>query len=410
MNANTATPLPKTYEAKLHPNHRFEADAPYPDQLKQILSHEKFEEAKAVITQWPGYEKTELVNLKELAKESGVGTIWYKDESTRFGLRSFKALGGAYAVFRLLQEKIREQTGDTVTPKDLFDGKHKDIVSGITVTCATDGNHGRSVAWGAQLFGCRCVIYIHALVSKGREAAILAYDAEVIRTEGNYDDSVRQAQEDALAEGRYVISDTSYEGYMEVPKNVMQGYSVMVDEAVEQMGKARPTHVFVQGGVGGMAAAVIAHLWELWEGELPRMVVVEPEKADCLYRSAVDGGPVVVHGELDTVMAGLACGEVSLLAWEILQVGASDFMTIPDEAALDCMRILADGKPPVVAGESAVAGLAGMLTALQHPEMQKALGLDSNSKVLFFGTEGDTDPELYEKIVGRTADEVRKGK
>ncbi|HET9652074.1 MAG TPA: diaminopropionate ammonia-lyase [Usitatibacter sp.] len=356
-------------------------DAPYPRELRAILSREALAEASRVIRSWPGYRPTPLVALPRMAAEAGVARIWYKDEATRFGLGSFKALGGAYAVSRLLRREQR-------SPRD------------ITVTCATDGNHGRAVAWAAQRFGCRAVVYMHERVSAGRVEAIERYGAKVVRTPGNYDESVRQAAADALRNGWMVVSDTSYEGYVEVPRDVMQGYAVMAEEALAQLPAAEwPTHVFVQGGVGGLAASVCAYLWETAAARRPAFVVVEPDKADCLYRSAEAGRPVSVPGELDTVMAGLACGEPSPLAWRVLQPGANAFMTIADAAAIACMRALADGATgdfPVVAGESGVAGLAGMLLAAQSRE----LGLGAESRVLVFGTEGATDPELYERLVG----------
>src|SRR5690606_35466744 len=198
------------------------------------------------------------------------------------------------------------------------------IVSGITVTCATDGNHGRSVAWGAHLFGCKCVIYVHETVSKGRKDAIASYGAEVRVVPGNYDDAVRKAASDAQANGWFVVTDTSYEGYTSVPRDVMQGYTIMAEESMQQI-KQTPTHIFVQGGVGGLAAAVCAHYWEKQGSERPRFIVAEPDRADCLYRSAKAGKPVAVHGALDTIMAGLACGEVSIIAWDILSEGADAF-------------------------------------------------------------------------------------
>lgn len=383
--------------------------AGYPDACKSILSLAALAEAAREIGSWPGYRPTPLTALPGLAAKAGVARLWYKDEGGRFGLGSFKALGGAYAVFRLLVDEVRRRTGAAeVTTADLVGGKYRDVLSAITVTCATDGNHGRSVAWGAQTFGCRCVIYIHARVSEGRRDAILRYGAEVVRTRGNYDDSVRQAAEDAARNGWFVVSDTSYEGYVDVPRTVMQGYAVMVDEALQQLPTGeRPTHVFVQGGVGGLAAAVCSYLWESLGPQRPRLVVVEPEKADCLFQSAVNGRPTQVRGELDTLMAGLACGEVSLLAWKILETGADDFMAIPDEDAVECMRLLAAGTgsdPCVVAGESAVAGLAGMLAAARDG----VLGLDAESRILVFGSEGDTDPDLYTRLVGCAAAEVRR--
>ena len=395
--------------ARMFHNPRAAGAASYPEECKLVLSRARFAEAACEVSSWPGYAPTPLVALPGLATKAGIARLWYKDEGGRFGLGSFKALGGAYAVFRLLAGEICKRTGAShVTAADLLAGRHREIVAGITVTCATDGNHGRSVAWGARMFGCRCVIYIHALVSEGRRAAIARYGAEVVRSQGNYDDSVRQAAGDAVRNGWWVVSDTSYDGYMDVPRDVMQGYAIMVDEALRQLPTGeRPTHVFVQGGVGGLAAAACAHLWETLGADRPRFVVVEPDQADCLYRSAENGQPTAVHGELDTLMAGLACGEVSLLAWQILDSGADDFMTVTDAAAVDCMRLLAEGvaaDPGIVAGESAVAGLAGMLAAAELRE----LGVDENSRVLVFGTEGDSDPELYRQLVGVGSAQVRE--
>jgi diaminopropionate ammonia-lyase len=361
-------------------------DAAYPGELRSIQSIEALAPAEREIRSWPGYRPTPLVALRGLAAHCGVAGIWYKDEGERFGVGSFKALGAGYAVSRLLAGRV---------PRE------------ITVTCATDGNHGRAVAWAAQRFGCACVIYVHAGVSDARCGAIERYGARVVRTPGNYDDSVRAAARDARANRWLVVSDTSYEGYVDVPRDVMQGYAVMAREALEQLPQGEwPTHVFVQGGVGGLAAAMCAYLWETSGERRPLFVVVEPEKADCLYRSAHAGRIVSVPGDLDTVMAGLACGEPSIVAWSILEAGANAFMTISDEAALASMRLLArgaSGDPAIVAGESAVAGRAGMLAARERGELQ----LDAESRVVVFGTEGATDPELYRRIVGATADEVR---
>jgi len=371
-----------------------------------ILGRDAFAAAKREITSWPGYAPTPLRSLKGLATAAGLGDLLYKDEAGRFGLGSFKALGGAYAVLRLLQQELDAP----VTAAELASGRYADRVAGITVTCATDGNHGRSVAWGASLFGCACKIYVHETVSPGRCAAIARYGAEIRRVAGNYDDAVRRAAADAAAEGWHVVSDTSYEGYTDIPRNVMQGYALMVDEALDQLPDGTlPTHVFVQGGVGGLAAAVCAHLWERFGANRPRFVVVEPDKADCLYRSASAGHPVAVEGALDTIMAGLACGEVSLLAWRILDPGADAFMTIGDDDAAKTMRLLAagaEGDPPLVGGESAVAGLAACLLAAGDELVRDRLGLNAQSVVLVFGTEGATDPAIYRSIVGRSPEEV----
>jgi diaminopropionate ammonia-lyase len=390
-------------------NPRAAHDAPYAaDGRAAILSLAALACAKREIMAWPGYKPTPLHLLPKLAARVGIDAILYKDEAERFGLGSFKALGGAYAVFKLLRKSIREQKNATASSLDLTSGRYADLTSRITVTCATDGNHGRSVAWGAHTFGCRCVIYIPETVSVGRCQAIAAYGAEIRRFTGTYDDGVRRAAVDAAAQGWMVVSDTAYEGYTDVPRDVMQGYSLMVEEALRQT-SAVPSHVFVQGGVGGLAAGVCSYLWERYGAARPYFVIVEPEKADCFYRSAVAGRPTPAEGALDTIMAGLACGEVSPLAWRILETGADAFMTIDDEAAVDCMRLLAAGRfgdDPVVAGESAVAGLAGLLVASADVDARARLDLHPDSRVLVFGTEGATDPEVYRSIVGRRPDEV----
>ncbi len=374
----------------------------YPEHLKAIASLEKSLAAIEVISHWPGYAATPLYSLTQLAKNIGVGKICYKDESQRFHLKSFKALGGAYAVARQLQARIAEATGEVPSIEDLLDKKFPDIVGQIVISCATDGNHGRSVSWGCQMFGCQCVIYIHRNVSEARQQAKEAFGAQVIRITGNYDASVKRADSDAKQLGRIIVSDTSYAGYMEIPKDVALGYTVLLSESIEQMDGDIPTHVFIQGGVGGLASAVCAYFWELWGEQRPRLIIVEPEKANCLQESARAGSPVVVEGDHSTLMAGLACGEVSALAWEILSIGANDFLTLNEEAVPLTMQLLArgfDGDPAIEAGESAVAGLAALISAQNNPEHAKQLGLDANSRIFIIGTEGATDPELYQQLI-----------
>lgn len=382
----------------------------YPDAFRETLSHAGYIRAAGVISSWPGYQPTPLTSLPALADRLGVGAIHYKDEGGRFGLGAFKALGGAYAVLRLLARELGQRTGTPVDMAALAAGRLKEAVADITVCCASDGNHGRSVAWGAELFDARSAVFVHERVSDARAEAIRRHGAEVIRTAGNYDDSVREAAETAAARGWFVVSDTSYPGYVDVPRDVMQGYTVMVAEALGAM-PAPPTHVFVQGGVGGLAAAVTAHLWEAYGDELPVIVVVEPDKAACLHASANAGQPTAVHGDLDTVMAGLACGEPSLIAWPILAGGVSAFMVIRDAAATATMRLLASGEAgaTIVGGESGVAGLAGLIVAARAPAWRQALGLTSSSRALLIGSEGDTDPDLYASIVGRSGAAVRAG-
>jgi diaminopropionate ammonia-lyase len=364
--------------ARLFLNPRVDRRGAYPDSARAVLSLRHGAEARRAISAWPGYAPTKLRDLAPIARELGVASVQYKDEDSRFGLHSFKALGGAYAVGKL----VAAASGRA-----------------ITVCCATDGNHGRSVAWGAQRLGCRCVIYLHAGVSAGRESAIRAFGAEIRRVAGNYDDSVRRAAADAAANGWQVVSDTSWPGYDEIPRDVMQGYSVMIAEALEQ-GDA-PTHVFVQGGVGGVAAAVIAHLWEIAGAARPRVIVVEPTKADCLTRSAEAGRIVHIHGDLDTIMAGLSCGEPSPLAWPILAAGADAFLAVDDEPVQAAMRELA--ALGIVAGESGVAGLVALRVAANDATMRAALALGASARILLFGTEGATDPALYAQLVGPSA-------
>lgn len=365
-----------------------------------------FRRARAEIAGWDGYAPTPLRDLPDLARQIGIAAIRLKDESGRFGLGSFKALGGAYAVANILADELaRTGVAPAATSADLASGRLVDATRGITVTCATDGNHGRSVAWGASRFHCRCVIFVHGGVTQARIEAMARFGAEVRVVPGTYDDSVRIAAREAEAQGWFVVSDTSWAGYTEVPRAVMQGYRVMADEAADQWTGAPPTHVFIQGGVGGVAASVSAHMRARFQ-PAPELIVVEPDRAACLLASAEIGEPTAVAGDLDTIMAGLACGEPSGLAWLELERGAAAFMAIPDEAAIACMRLLAEqGLEPggIESGESGVAGLAGCLLAAADPAARQALGLDGGSRVLAFSTEGATDPELYRRLIGTPA-------
>ncbi len=318
-----------------------------------------------------------------------VAEIHYKDERPRFGLKSFKALGGAYAVARVIARSGRP-------------------ASEITVTCATDGNHGRSVAWGARLFGCRCVIYVHETVSQGRRDAIAAYGAQVLEVKGNYDDAVRHADAQANANGWTVVSDTSYPGYTEIPTDVMHGYGVMAAELIDQM-PVPPTHVFVQAGVGAFASAICASFWIAWGERRPSLVVVEPLEADCVMKSLEAGQRVAVTGALDTIMAGLACGEVSELAWAILSHGTEAAIAVGNDHARAAVRRFANpapGDPAIVSGETGAAGLAALLACEDDGKLRQVLGLDASSRVLLLGSEGDTDASIYKDIVGKSAEEV----
>ena len=353
-----------------------------------LLPAAGFRRAKAEITGWEGYSPTPLRNMPAWAEEAGLGVVCMKDEASRFGLGSFKALGGAYAVANLLSDALaRSGVAPSATSADLTSGRYQSATRKLTVTCATDGNHGRSVAWGASRFYCRCVIFVHETVNQARFDAIAAYGAEVRRVPGTYDDAVRTATEVADTEGWLIASDTSWSGYTEVPRDIMQGYRIMVDEAADQWAGPPPTHVFIQGGVGGVAAAVSVHMRTRFT-PVPKLIVVEPDRAACLLASAENGVLTAIDGDLDTVMAGLACGEPSLLAWDELSRSADAFMAIPDEAALEAVRLLAE--QGIVAGESGVAGLAGAILAAKDKLNQMLLGMGPESRVLVFNTEGVT--------------------
>lgn len=408
MNCSTNTRF--NAQAQLILNPSFIKGEDYGEKRAKILNQQALEVAQSAIEHWPNYQPTPLVNLPSLAAEFNVANIAYKDEGSRFGLGSFKGLGGAYAVARQLCRVASEKLGRQVLLDELNSPQVREVSQTVTVSCATDGNHGRSVAWGAKIFGCRCTIFIHATVSEGRKTAIEQYGAQVIRTQGNYDDAVRQADEQATQNGWYVISDTSYPGYMDIPKDVMQGYQVMVQEASQQW-QELPTHVFIQAGVGGFASAVLGWFWErLLPEQRPCFIVAEPQAADCLYQSAKAQTITAVGGELNTLMAGLACGEVSHLAWEFLATGANAFAVIEDQAAINAMRLLAaptGNDPLVIAGESAVAGLAAALAILQNPQQRTQLGINAQSRLFFIGSEADTDPVLYEQLVGQSSAALR---
>lgn len=406
------SPIEAGAQARAVSNPRAAAPAePYGEMRSQVMSAPRFAAALAEISSWPGYVRSPLVTLPGLASALGLAQLHYKDERGRFGLRSFKALGGAYAVSNVLRRKVAAAKGlalDSLGSADLLSGAHDDLIRGETVTCATDGNHGRSVAWGAQLFGCRCVIYVHETVSQGRRDAIAQYGAQVVEVKGNYDDAVRHAAQQAAANGWTVVSDTSYPGYRDIPSDVMHGYGVMAAEIGAQMAEP-PTHVFVQAGVGALAAAICADFWIRWGERRPQFVVVEPLSADCVYRSLEKGEQVAVQGSLETVMAGLACGEVSDLAWAILREGANSAIAVDDRYALAGMRLFANplaGDTPIVSGETGASGLAALLAVRDHPALAATLKLDASSRVLLLGSEGDTDPAIYREVVGRPADAV----
>jgi len=371
------------------------------DAAESVFRREDFSAAIAEITAWEAYRPTPLHSLRGLSQALGLAQVVYKDEGPRFGLGSFKALGGPYAAARVLQREVARISGGPVAMADIRYGRHARYASKVTLACATDGNHGRSVAWGAQRLGTRCRIYIHAGVSEGRARAMRAFGAELVRIEGDYDDAVRLVREDAEINGWHLVSDTSWQGYTQTPRDVMAGYGVMSHEINEELRQA-PTHVVLQGGVGGLAASVCASMRQRWGDRAPRVIVVEPERAACLYASAGAGELRSVVIEEETIMAGLSCGEPSALAWSILRDEVTDYITIPDSLIAPGMRMLAHptrGDPPIAAGESGIAGLVAAVVIASNPILRSTFGFDRGSRVLLIGSEGITDPEIYAQIM-----------
>ncbi len=354
---------------------------------------------------------TPLLSLPGLAAEIGVAAIHVKDEGQRLGLGSFKALGGAYAVIELVLEEAARLLRRPVDIAELHSQAVRQVAERMTFACATDGNHGRSVAQGAQLVGGRAAIFVHAGVSEGRVAAIARFGAEMIRVDGSYDDSVKEAARIAEENGWTIVSDTSWPGYERIPGLVMQGYTALVREAVGAMPEV-PTHVFIQAGVGGIAAAVAGHLALSLGDRRPTLTVVDPARAACLFETARAGYPVTVpHGE-PTVMAMLECYAPSPVAWRVLSRVADAFMTVDEEDAISVMRRLArpaPGDPGIVAGESGGVGLAGLLRAVADPAVKAALSIDEHSRIFLVNTEGATDPDKYEEIVGLSPAAVAGG-
>ncbi|MEJ8852878.1 diaminopropionate ammonia-lyase [Variovorax rhizosphaerae] len=371
-----------------------------------------WQDAVEEIKQWPGYAPQPLWSLDKSAAQLGIAKLLYKDESQRFGreLASFKALGAPYAVYMLLADAVEQQTGKRPTAAQLRSKQFAAITERVTVCVATDGNQGRGLAHAAKMFGCRCVIYIHGHVSPGRKEAMESLGAIVIRIDGEYEASVKRAKEDGRINGWHFVSSTSWDDFNEpLPRHVMNAYMVMVEEALEMVPDVdKVTHVFMQGGVGSIAAAVYMGFAQKIQGKMPRFVMIEPLQADCLYQSAVNNTPTPSSGNLRTIMAGLACREVSPAAWKMLDWLCSDYLAIPDEWVVQAMKTLADGggDVPIVSGESAAGGMGVLLNMASHPELRGMLGIDAESQVLLFGCEGATDVDIYKDIVGQEASEV----
>lgn len=360
----------------------------------------------------PGYEQTPLVPLDALAEELGLRKIFVKDESHRFGLNAFKALGVSWAVGNIVYEKLGLE-GEAADYGNLRSEQARELVSGLTFITATDGNHGRGLAWFANNLGARAVVMMPEGSVQARVDAIASHDAEVTVTDMNYDDTVREANRLAEENGWITVQDTAWEGYEQIPAWITQGYMTMAGEALEQMraaGEPGPTHVFLQAGVGSMAAGVLGYFVNVFGHDaatVPKAIVVEPDEANCMFKSAQasDGKPCSVGGSHDTMMAGLACGEPNIEAWNILRDHAWAFISCSDSLSAQGMRLLAKplgGDQAIVSGESGAVG-AGLIEYLmtndEAEQMRKDLQLDQDSVVLIFSTEGNTDPVNYRNIV-----------
>lgn len=374
-----------------------------------FLGREEIAKARKFHSSFPCYQPTPLRSLDALAAALGVAGVYVKDESYRFGLNAFKVLGGAYAIARYLARRLNRDIAE-LTYELLISEAVKKQLGDITFTTATDGNHGRGVAWTARQLKQKSVVYMPKGSSVRRLQHIQAEGAEACITELNYDDAVRLAADNARKYGWVVVQDTAWEGYEDIPAWIMQGYGTMAAEALEQLNSAgvvKPTHIFVQAGVGSLAGAVQGYFADIFGVERPKTVIVEASQADCLFQSAQagDGKPHSVGGDMATIMAGLACGEPNSIGWNILRDYSAMFVSCPDWVAAKGMRTL--GNPlgldaRIVSGESG-AVTAGLLSVImQRQELRQAraaLGLDENSRVLLFSTEGDTDPEKYRSIV-----------
>jgi diaminopropionate ammonia-lyase len=348
---------------------------------EEILNNlpEKFiDEAISSISSWETYSPTPLLKLNKLNKQLNFGEIYYKDEDKRFDLKSFKALGGAFAVNKIANEK-----------------------KSPVISTATAGNHGRSVAWGSQRLGLECKIFISEFVSEARANAMRDLGADVMRVKGNYDASLKECINQSKQNKWEIVQDVSWEGYKEVPKLIMAGYTIMIKEIMDQIKNDSFTHVFLQAGVGGMAAAMIAGFAK-FSINIPKFIIVEPENANCVFKSIENNKPTTVNIVKETIMGGMSCGDVSTVAWEILKNSTNYCLTISDEAISSAVAMLAEAKlsnEKIIAGECAVPGVIALISLFKNKEYMNKLDLNSNSKILLFGCEGLTDKDMYQKLL-----------
>ncbi|MCI8856712.1 MAG: diaminopropionate ammonia-lyase [Clostridiaceae bacterium] len=380
------------------------------DRYLPVMSMENVAKARSFHQSFPQYSVTPLAKLDGMAKHLGLGGVCMKDESYRFGLNAFKVLGGSFAMAQYIAGEmgrdVSEMNYGYLTGQDF-----RREFGQATFFTATDGNHGRGVAWAANRLGQKSVVHMPKGSTKPRFDNIAKEGAQVTIEEVNYDECVRMAAKEAAeTEHGVVVQDTAWEGYEEIPSWIMQGYGTMASEAAEQLRQVsvnRPTHVFVQAGVGSLAGAVVGYFTNRFPDAPPKFIIMEAEAADCLYRGALagDGSSRIVDGDLQTIMAGLACGEPNTIGWDILRNHATAFVSCPDWVSAKGMRMLAvpvKGDPAVTSGESGAVGM-GCLAAIMEDDtyraFREALELGAGSQVLLFSTEGDTDPEMYRKVV-----------
>lgn len=380
------------------------------DRWLDVMSVPEIEKARAFHRSFPQYAPTPLVSLNGAAKALGLGGLYVKDESFRFGLNAFKVLGGSYAIASEIARALSRSIGETDYAY-LTSGAFKESFGQATFFTATDGNHGRGVAWSAAQLGQKAVVLMPAGTVKSRYDNIAREGAAVTIENANYDECVRRAHAlSRQAERGVLVQDTAWPGYERIPCRIMQGYGTMAHEAAQQLeayGVDRPTHMFIQAGVGSLAGAIAGYYANLYGERCPKIVVMEAQAADCHYQSALaaDGDIRIVSGSLDTMMAGLACGEPNPISFDILKNHAVCFVSCPDEISADGMRSLAhpsEGDPAIVSGESGAIGTGLIRAIMTDPAceaLRNALGLDESSTVLLFSTEGDTDPENYRAIV-----------
>ena len=355
---------------------------------------------------FPDYQPTPLVRLDNLSGHLGVAGIYVKDESPRFGLNAFKGLGGSYCLGAYMAQKLglsmEELSFEFLCRDDI-----RERLGEITFVTATDGNHGRGVAWAANRLGHKSVVYMPKGSAAERLSNIQALGATASITDMNYDDTVRFAHAQAAKNGWVLVQDTAWSGYEEIPTLIMQGYTTLAQEAAEQLGDDIPTHIFLQAGVGSMAAAIAAFFADYYREKPPIITIIEPSKADCFYQTAKanDGKLHATTGDMDTIMAGLACGEPCTIAWDILRDTAAHYVSMPDYVAAKGMRVLgsplgADGR--IISGESGASTLGFAAEVLEndaYASLREQLSLDAQSKIFCISTEGDTDRANYRRVV-----------